>query len=233
MLRIRDVYPGSRILIFNHPESRIQKQQQKRGVNKICCHTFFCGHKFNNIENYFIFEMLKEKIWAKFQRIIELFTQKVVTKLSKILVWDPGSEIRDSEKNLFWIPDPGVKKRPYPGSGSATLVTLNIGKCFRRLIHSNGRFRYQYFEKLTDPPNVGTVPYRTGHSFYTVLNKNTIKSTAQPLLEPTTCSCANNFHETFVTFEYSDRQLLLQNGFWIPIPIKIRCKNSNTAKTGY
>jgi hypothetical protein len=27
--RIRDVYPGSRILIFTHPGSRIQKQQQK------------------------------------------------------------------------------------------------------------------------------------------------------------------------------------------------------------
>ena len=42
VLRIRDVYPGSRILIFTHPGSRIpdlgsriQKQQQKRGVKKI------------------------------------------------------------------------------------------------------------------------------------------------------------------------------------------------------
>jgi hypothetical protein len=42
--------------------------------------------------------MLKKKIWANFQRIIELFTQKIVTKLSKIGVWDPGSEIRDPEK---------------------------------------------------------------------------------------------------------------------------------------
>ncbi len=31
--------------------------------------------------NYFIFEMLKKKIWANFQRIIELFTQKIVSKL--------------------------------------------------------------------------------------------------------------------------------------------------------
>jgi hypothetical protein len=36
-----------------------------------------------------------------------------------------GSEIRDprSGKNLFLIPDPGVKKAPDPGSGSATLVS--------------------------------------------------------------------------------------------------------------
>jgi hypothetical protein len=35
--------PGclSRILIFTHPGSRIQKQEQKRGVKKNFCHTFF------------------------------------------------------------------------------------------------------------------------------------------------------------------------------------------------
>jgi hypothetical protein len=55
--------------------------------------------------------MLKKKIWANFQRNTELFTQKIVTKLSKIGVCDPGSG-----KNLFRIPDPGVKKAPGPGS---------------------------------------------------------------------------------------------------------------------
>jgi hypothetical protein len=41
---------------------------------------------------------------------MELFTQKIfVTKLSKIWVWDPGSG-----KNLFRIPDPGVKKHRIP-----------------------------------------------------------------------------------------------------------------------
>jgi hypothetical protein len=34
VLRIQNVYPGSRILIFSHPGTRIQKQQQKRGVKK-------------------------------------------------------------------------------------------------------------------------------------------------------------------------------------------------------
>jgi hypothetical protein len=42
--------------------------------------------------------VLKKKIWANFQRIIEL-SQKIVTKLSKIRLWDPG-----------------VKKAPDPGS---------------------------------------------------------------------------------------------------------------------
>ncbi len=37
--------------------------------------------------------MLKKKIWENFQRIIEFFNQKIVTVLSKIWVWDPGSGI--------------------------------------------------------------------------------------------------------------------------------------------
>jgi hypothetical protein len=40
--------------------------------------------------------MLKKKIWASFQRILELF-------YPKIWVWDPG---------------PGVKKAPDPGSAT-------------------------------------------------------------------------------------------------------------------
>jgi hypothetical protein len=49
--------------------------------------------------------MLKKKTWANFQRIIEVFTQKILTMLSNIWVWDPG-----------------VKNAPDPGSGSTTLV---------------------------------------------------------------------------------------------------------------
>ncbi len=55
VLRNRDVYPGSRILIISDPGSRIQKQQQKKGVKKISCQIFFCSHKFHKTENYFIF----------------------------------------------------------------------------------------------------------------------------------------------------------------------------------
>jgi hypothetical protein len=89
--------------------SRIQKQQQKRGVKKnlMSYGTFLCSHKFHKIVHYFSFEVLKKK----FGPIIELFTQKTVTKLSKVWVWDSGSG-----KNLFRIPDPGVKKAPDPGS---------------------------------------------------------------------------------------------------------------------
>ncbi len=65
--------PGclSRILIFTHPGSRISDPGSKNRNKR-------AGWK---------------KIWANFQTIIELFTKKSVTKLSKIWVWDPGSGI--------------------------------------------------------------------------------------------------------------------------------------------
>jgi hypothetical protein len=39
-----------------------------------------------------------------------------------------GTEIQDPEKNLFRIldPGPGIKKAPYPGSGSATLALSQV-----------------------------------------------------------------------------------------------------------
>jgi hypothetical protein len=82
VLQIRDVYPGSRILIFTHPRSQIpdpgswisdsKTATKERGGKKLCCHNFLCSHKFHKIANYFSFEVLKKKIWANFQRIIEL-----------------------------------------------------------------------------------------------------------------------------------------------------------------
>jgi hypothetical protein len=70
--------------------------------------------------------MLNKKIWAKFTRIIELFIQKIVTKLSKIWVWDPGSQIRDpgSGKNLFRIPDPVSRGQKGTGSRKAGGVDI-------------------------------------------------------------------------------------------------------------
>jgi hypothetical protein len=86
----------------------------------------------------------KKNMLANFQRIlhpVELFTQKIVTMLWKIWVWDPGSEIReirDPEKNLFRIPDPGVKKAQDPGS--ATLLCENrYCQCFKSGFTESGR----------------------------------------------------------------------------------------------
>ncbi len=89
-----DVHAGSRIVIFTHPGSRIQKQQQNRGVKKFFARPYFVPKYFPKLKIIF-FLMLKKKFWANFRRIIELFSQK------KGL----GSEIRDSEKTYseLWI----------------------------------------------------------------------------------------------------------------------------------
>ena len=54
VLRIRDVYPGSRILMFTLPGPRISdpgsKNRNKReSWIKISCNTFLCSHKFHKI----------------------------------------------------------------------------------------------------------------------------------------------------------------------------------------
>jgi hypothetical protein len=126
VLRIRDVYPGSRILIFTHPRSRIpdSKTATKEGSEKnICYHTFFSSHKLHKNGYYFIFEMLKKKMWANFQRIIEIFYPNNFHCALKYM--GLGSGIRDPEKTYA---DPWVKKAPDPGSatlqyyGSGTII---------------------------------------------------------------------------------------------------------------
>jgi hypothetical protein len=81
MLRIQDVHPGSFFLSIPDLCSIFKKLQQKRGVKKF----FFsyCSHNYHKIEYYFIFELMKKKIWAIIQRIIGL-THSFVIKLSKI-----------------------------------------------------------------------------------------------------------------------------------------------------
>jgi hypothetical protein len=116
VLRIRDVYPGSRTLIFTHPGSRIPDPKtatKERGEKKISGHTFLCSHKFHKIVNYFSFEVLKKKIWANFQRIRTFYQKNCQKALKKMVL---GSGIRKKP-----IPDPGVKKHPIPDPGSATL----------------------------------------------------------------------------------------------------------------
>ncbi len=81
--------------------------------------------------NYFSFEVLKTKIWASFQRIIELFTKNIVKKLLKIWSWDPGSGKTYSGSRIQ-----GSKKAPDPGS--ATLHNWIAGPSRRERV---GRWR--------------------------------------------------------------------------------------------
>jgi hypothetical protein len=95
--------PGSWFLSIPVPGSRIQKQQQERRMKINLLSHLFCSHKYHKVINYFIFELMKKKIWANLQRIIELLTQNIGIKLSKYRFGtrDPGSAT-----NLFRISDP-------------------------------------------------------------------------------------------------------------------------------
>ncbi len=75
------------------------------GSKKICCHTFFCSHKFHITENYFFFEMLTKKIWTNFQRYIQSFLLKKLSPSSQKY----GFGIQGSKKHR--IPDPQTAKR--------------------------------------------------------------------------------------------------------------------------
>ncbi len=93
--------PGSRI-----PDPKTGTKE--RGEKKLVVIPFYVAtkKKFHNIVNSFSFEVLKKKIWANFQIIIELFTKKIVKKLLKIWSWDPGSRIQGSKSTRSRIPDP-------------------------------------------------------------------------------------------------------------------------------
>jgi hypothetical protein len=99
-----DVYPGSRILIFTHPGSRISDPKtvpKERDEKKFSYQTFFCSYKFHKIEYYVIFEMLKmlkKKICVNFQRIFQYALKYM----------GMGSGIRD--------PRSGIRKKTYSGS---------------------------------------------------------------------------------------------------------------------
>jgi hypothetical protein len=95
---------------------------KERGEKKIGCHNFLCSHKLNKIANYFSFEVLKKNIWANFQRIIELFTQKLSLSSQKygFGIRDPektysGSRIQGSKRHRIQDPDP---QHWIEGSGS-------------------------------------------------------------------------------------------------------------------
>ncbi len=72
-----------------------------------------------------------------FQRIMELFTQKIVSKLSKIRVWDPRSGIRKKP-----IPDPG--SRGQKGTGSRIRIR-NTGHNSSRCVNHTPTVRLRHY----------------------------------------------------------------------------------------
>jgi hypothetical protein len=111
VLRIRDVFPildtGSRI-----PDPKTAMKD--RGEKKLVVIPFLWGHKFHKFEQIYFLNVEKKKFGPISQRIIELFTQNIVTKLSKIWVWDPGSEIQKKNHSGSRIQGSKRHRIPYP-----------------------------------------------------------------------------------------------------------------------
>ncbi len=107
VLRIRDVYPRSRILIFysSRPDFGSNKNNNRGGRKINFVFLFFCRRKFQNIVNYFIFEQIQKKIWAPSSQQYGLGIRDPNPR-SGIL--DPGSGKNSSR----------IKKATDPGSGS-------------------------------------------------------------------------------------------------------------------
>jgi hypothetical protein len=113
VLRIRDVYPGSRILIF-YP-SRIpdpKTGRKERGEKKIFCQTFFVATNFPKCKIILFLNCSRKKLGPNFKELWNFLPKKlsISSQKDEFGIRDPRSGI-----NLFRIPDPGVK-RPNPGS---------------------------------------------------------------------------------------------------------------------
>jgi hypothetical protein len=76
--------------------------------------------------------MLNKKILSNFQRIIELFTPKIVTKISNIWVWDPGSGDPRSGIRKKHIPDPGSRGQKGTGSQIRNTVFFTLSNLLRQ-----------------------------------------------------------------------------------------------------
>jgi hypothetical protein len=114
--------PGclSRILIFTHPGSK--NSNKRGGWKKTCCRTVpYCvTTNFTQLKIILVLKCWRKKIGPIFKELKNFLPKKLSQSSQNMGL---GSGIRDpgSGKNLFRIPDPGIKKAPDPGSGSATL----------------------------------------------------------------------------------------------------------------
>ncbi len=119
--------PGSWLLSLLDPVSNNSTATKEGGGGEFVVHSL----KFYKIVNFFF--ACKEQNLSQFTKnyTVVVFTQKIVIKLSKYGFWsrDPGSG-----KNLFRIPDPGVKKAsciPDPDSQHCNFVQGPLTYNFR------------------------------------------------------------------------------------------------------
>jgi hypothetical protein len=89
--------------------SRIQKQQQKRGVKKIVVITFFVSINFTNLKIILILKMLKKKFGLIFKYYRTFYPKKLSLSSKKY-----GFGIRDPEKTYSRSRIQGSKRHRIP-----------------------------------------------------------------------------------------------------------------------
>ncbi len=136
--------PGSWVLPIPDPGSK--NSIKREGWKKIWYHNFLYSHKFHKIVHYFSFEVLKKKISANFQRILELFTKKLSLSSQKY-----GFGIRKKP-----IPDPGSGGQKGTGSRIRNTGTFNEKVVFRQ---TDCKYRHPY-----SPPSKTAVTWQFGCS---------------------------------------------------------------------
>ncbi len=113
--------PGSWFLPIPDPRTATKK----RGEKKLVVIPFYLATNFTKLNIILVLKSWRKKCWSIFKELYNFLPKKL--SLSSLTygfgIRDPGSEIQDPEKTYSGsrIPDPGVKKAPDPGSGSATL----------------------------------------------------------------------------------------------------------------
>ncbi len=124
--------PGSWFLSIPDPGSRIpdpgsKNSNKRQGWKFFFFKPFFVATNFTKLNIILFLICWRKKFGPIFQELLKFLPKKLSPSPQKygFGIRDRGSEIRDPKKNLFRIPDPGVKKAPDPGSGSATLRSKN------------------------------------------------------------------------------------------------------------
>ncbi len=142
--------PGclSRILIFTHPGSRIQKQQQKRGAKKkFVVLTLYVATNFTKLQIILVLKCWRKNLGQIFKELLNFLPQKLSLSSQKygFGIRDPektysGSRIQGSKRHRIPDPDPQhwkKVKRP------ETQIFLSDPDPRIRLICTTDRIPYQ------------------------------------------------------------------------------------------
>ena len=105
-IRIRNVYLGTRIMIFLFILDPGSNNSTERGGEKICFVLPFCSHKYHKIGNIFLFNRKRNFLKPKHEELQQFLPKNLSLSFQKY-----GFGIRHPKKA---IPDPGSKKHRIP-----------------------------------------------------------------------------------------------------------------------